>query len=102
MERRVICKAAFGGGRGGAHPLSDEPCGEDETLLADVIMHGAAGLLLKQAHKVITAEITHGGKLIYTQAAGEVFIYIRKSRRYLAALLGGGSLAARVALHYAV
>ena len=102
MERRVICKAAFGGSRGGAHSLSDEPCGEDEALLADVIMHGAAGLLLKQAHKVITAEIAHAGKLIYTQAAGEVFIYIRKSRRYLAALLGGDSLAARVALHYAV
>ena len=74
MEDGIVVEAGVRGGPDRGHALADEAGGVEKALLTDILMDGAAGLLLEQAHEVIAAEKDAVGQRVDGEVGGEVLV----------------------------
>ena len=74
VKNRVIAKSAHGSSLPGRKAFPDQTGGIEQTLLADVGMHRAAGLLFKKTHEVIPAQVDSGGEKIDGEFGRQIFI----------------------------
>ena len=74
VKNRVIAKSAHGSSLPGRKTFPDQTGGIEQTLLADVGMHRAAGLLFKKTHEVIPAQVDSCGEKIDGEFGRQIFI----------------------------